>query len=85
LKDEQDNDDVDGSEDVKFGTGATGGDVMDSYASLALKFWEGGAGHNAAESSGHSAPGSSITTTSNIGEFVKHTRNTIVSTVLFAR
>lgn len=61
MNDEQDDDDVDGSEDVKFGTGATGGDVMDSYESLA---WEqGGAGHNAAESSGHSAPRSRIMTT----------------------
>ena len=58
---------------------------MDSHVSSALKGREGGAGHNAAESSGHFAAANSITTTSSIGEVVKHPRNTIVSTVLFAR
>ena len=58
---------------------------MDYNVSSTLKGREGGAGHNAAESSGHSTAASSITTTSSISEVVKHPRNTIVSTVLFAR
>ena len=60
----------------------------DAFVSSALNGQEeGGAGHNAVDSSVsvHSAAASSITTTSSIGAVIKHdTRNTIVSTILLA-
>ena len=58
----------------------------DAFVSSALNGQEeGGAGHNAVDSSVHSAAASSITTTSSIGAVIKHdTRNTIVSNILLA-
>lgn len=72
-----------GSEAGPTNTGVSAS--RDVFVSSEVKGQEGRTGHNAAESSGHSAAVSSITATSSIGAMIKHSRNTQVRTILLAR